>query len=653
MDALFLVGYVALVAVAYARARSSAWLVVTLAGVSAVVGTLMGFLGDRGHQWDRAQLQWILLGVLVLVALLAWIPALGFSTRASGTGVGRGGDVGVRWQALVLWLPIALVLLLFVVMATLWTEEPAFLRPVSFLIGNGEAEDNAKWLDFTSQFASGQPISQWVPMGGPLALLMTGVGTVMGVVSQIVLGGYNEVAVAANSVIFAQFAMVALVLAALAPFVESRFRGARMPAPLIWVSMVALASATMVLIGFGHLTLQFVILIAVLWSATFLTAVPIRRARLLTSLAVAAAATVWLPLNVVAFLALVGWLVLLIFRAIRGAVDAVSLGLVVVLMVGLWQPLVSSVVYSFDLYASSPIGGAARGVSTAVRMGLADSPVFGAEGGTEQVGPVLALAAALVVLGAAWFLAPSAGPLRSSLLRRFAPIGLLAFSALGIYAVDYWVTGGPAHYGSLKFAYFAVVVGLVSCLPLALLALDRGWVGGMSQIQWIGVGAVLVLLTLDSILPRAVAYARPQQWSPPIPFENTSGSYWYPADVNGEPVQPISTNPVACVYLPEGSDFPTAIVPSGLSDAQRVYNCTRQLSGLAGADNAGQPLVDWLRREWYTNTPAWTDVYDSLAAMPPEVLAKPVILLDDGSNVIGLESVQSLLQRFPKPAPTG
>ena len=49
----------------------------------------------------------------------------------------------------------------------------------------------------------------------------------------------------------------------------------------------------------------------------------------------------------------------------------------------------------------------------------------------------------------------------------------------------------------------------------------------------------------------------------------------------------------------------------------------------------------------------WTDVYDSLAAMPANVLAKPVILLDDGSNVIGLESVQSLLQRYPKPANGG
>ena len=653
VDALFLVGYVILLAVSYVRARSTAWLVITLAGAFALAGAAMSFALDLGHQWDRLQLQWMLLAVLAVVAALAWFPLLGFSTRAAGTDVGQSGDLDWRRQALILWLPMVLIVTFVVVLMTWWTQEPAFLRPVSFLIGHGDAEDNAKWLDFTAQFASGQPIGQWVPMGGPLALLLTGVGTAMGVLSQFMLGGYNEVAVAANTVIVTQFVMVAAVLLGLAPFVESRFRGHRVPAPLLWASMVTLAAATMVLIGFGHLTLQFVMLVAVLWSATFLSGVRIRRARLLTSMAMAVAATVWLPLNAVAAVVIVGWLGVLISRAVRGAPDYPALGIVVVVALGMWQPLVSSVRYSLAIDASGPVGGAVRGISAFVRAGLGESPVFSAQGGTEQVGPILALVTAIVLLAAAWYLAPIAGPWRTSLLRRFAPAILLGGSALAIYLLDFWSTGGPAHYGSLKFTYFATVVVLASCLPLALLALDPGSTGGMRQIQWIGVGAVLVLLTVDSLLPRAVALSRPQQWSPPIPFENTSGSYWYPADVNGEAEQPIASNPVACVYLPEGSDFPTAIVPSGLSDAQRVYSCTRQLAGLAGADNDAQPLVDWLRREWFTNTPAWTDVYDSLAAMSPEVRAKPVILLDDGSNVKGLETVDSLLARFPKPTPQG
>jgi hypothetical protein len=170
----------------------------------------------------------------------------------------------------------------------------------------------------------------------------------------------------------------------------------------------------------------------------------------------------------------------------------------------------------------------------------------------------------------------------------------------------------------------------------------------MTLTRWIGVAGVIVLLSVDSLLPRAISQIRPERWSPPIPFDNTSGSYWWPADVNGAAEQTIVGNPLACVYLPEDSAVPTAIVPSGLSDPQRVYACTRQLVGLAGLDTQAQPIVDWLRREWLSNTPAWSDVYDGLAALPDEVLDKQVILLDDGSNVKGLESLRSLLQRFPK-----
>jgi hypothetical protein len=172
----------------------------------------------------------------------------------------------------------------------------------------------------------------------------------------------------------------------------------------------------------------------------------------------------------------------------------------------------------------------------------------------------------------------------------------------------------------------------------------------MTQLRWIGAGVVVALLMIDSLLPRAIAQARPQLWSPPIPFNNTSGSYWWPADVNDSSVQTIASNPVACVYLPPGASVPSAIVPSGLSDAQRVYACSRLLAGLSGMDTAAQPIVEWLRREWLTNTPAWDPSYEALIGLDPEVLGKNVILLDEGSNVVGVETLSSLLERFPKTA---
>ncbi len=655
----------ALFVLAYARARSVAWLTITIAGAGGLVGALINFAMDRGLDFDRTQLQWLLLATLVLVAALAWVPALGFGVTAPGTLLGRRDELGLRRQGLTVWLPAGLLLLGLIVVTSWWTDEFAFLRPVSWLIGHGVAEDNAKWLDFTSQWAAGGPIHQAVAMGGPLELLMTFVGTLMAVVSQFALGGFNEVAVAANSVVYGELLMVVLVLFALAPLAEARFRGSRLPSPLVWAGMLVLATATLAATNYGHLTLQFTFLMLGLWAATFLSGVRMRRARLLTSMAAAASMTVWLPLNVAAIVICLGWAGVLIGRGVRSGwrgLDPVGFAFLAIVSVGILQPVWSSLVYTLAIpsAAADVGGGAVRGVAALGGVpsvawgGLADSPLFAATGGTEQTGPLLAVLAAASVLAAGAFLTPIAGPLRTSLYRRVFPIALLAAIGLTIYGLDFWVTGSGPHYGSLKFMFMVAIVALATTLPLALALLDvsavRAAAGRMTQLRWIGVGAVVVILMVDSLLPRAIALARPQQWSPPIPFDNTSGSYWWPADVNGSATQPIAKNPLACVYLPAGAAAPSAIVPSGLSDAQRVYACTRQLAGLSGMDTSAQPVVDWLRREWFTNTPAWSAVYDSLAGLPPEVLAKPVILLDEGSNVVGLESLSSLLQRFPRTA---
>ena len=284
-----------------------------------------------------------------------------------------------------------------------------------------------------------------------------------------------------------------------------------------------------------------------------------------------------------------------------------------------------------------------------VPAGLADSTLFAASGGTDQTGPILAIIAVIAAVGAGFYLSRQPGGSGNALYVRFMPVILLAVMALMITMLDAWATGGGPHYGSMKFTFMAAVVVSATCIPVALLLFDRNSLSVMTPLRWISVVAVLFLLVVDTIVPRAIAAARPEQWSPPIPFNNPQ-SFWWPADVNGSGTQSIAGNPVGCVYLPQEAKVPSALLASQLSDAQRVYSCTRLLSGLAGVDTEAQPLVDWLRREWLTNTPAWSDSYDSLAAMPASVLDKPMILLDDGSNVIGLDTMRSLLMRFPRDA---
>lgn len=645
MHAFFLIAYLVLPVVAWWRSRSLAWTVIYTVGSVSIFGAAISFVIDHITPVTWVWLQWTMLIALLVPAVLAFVaPARRDAPR------GR--------QVIAVLVPVALLTVLFLVMTTWWTQVPAFQTPVSFLMGHAMAEDNAKWLDFAALMATGNPIEQAVPLGGPLQLFLVAVSALMAVVSQVFYGGVNQVMVAGNTVIYGQFALVALAPLALAPLAEARIpsrgegkKGTRIPAPMIWAGGIVLVSAVLMATAYGHLTWQFISLVVVLWITTYLVDSPIPRGRLITSLAVAAGMTVWLPMNAIAVVLIIGWLFILIRRGVLGAGwDAVSLALTVVVAIAIWQPLRSSLAFITDGVGAFG-GGAAGGITANVTahgpvFTIFDSTLFAAGGGVEKTGPLLA---GLAIAGA--LVAAVLWDLRSRGITAYArlmPVGLLAGFLVALQILDQWTTGSAPHYGSNKFAFLVAVTVAAGCLPVALMLISPGS-RGMTAARWVGVGAVVVTLLLDTLLVRSVAAARPEQWSPPIPFDNPR-SYWWPADVNMTADQSIAGNPIGCVYLPAGAKAPSGILDSGLSDPQRVYSCTRLLAGLAGEDTAAQPMVDWLRREWLTNQRAWEGVYGYLAGMPDSVLDRPVILLDDGSNVTGLETMRSLLGRFPADA---
>jgi len=654
VNAVFLVAYLVLPLVAVIRSRSIAWTVVMLATSVSLVGLIANTCVDRGVYLTWTTLQWMLLLALAAPAVLAflWPPR------------GRG---PVRRQLLAIVVPVAALTVFFAVVLTLWTEVPAYETPVGFLMGHAVAEDNAKWLDFTAYLASGNPITQSVPMGGPLQLVLTFVATLLAVISSVAFGGVNEVMVAANTVVYGQFLMVVLAPLALAPLAEARLRRptpadpsrtTRVPAPLIWIGSLLLVSAVLMATAYGHLTWQYTALVAALWMATFLVGPFKGRSLLLSSVVMASAMTVWLPLNGIAAALVVGWIVILVVRGVRGrGWDVIGLAILAYLAFSLWIPIRSSlafVIASAPEAAGAVLGGGLRGVSaavgalqgvTGVRLGIAESTLFAAGGGTERTTPLLAGLAAVALVAAAVVI--SRQGLGSGAYLRFLPVAAIGGFAVLLNVLDQWATGSAPNYGSLKFTFLAVIVIASVCLPVGLLLLDPA-ATGMTVTRWAALAAVVLILIVDSLLVRSIAAARPEQWSPEVPWPNVNDqSYWWPAEVNGTADQPIAANPVGCVYLPQGAKGPSAILDSQLSEPQRVYSCTRLLAGLAGEDFGAQPMVDWLRREWLTNERAWEGVHGYLAAMPDAVLDRPVILLDDFSKVVGLETMRSLLDRYP------
>jgi len=642
VDALLLIVYLLLVGVTYWRSRSVAWTTVSIVAAVSVAGVLVNFFIDYVTFFTRIQLQFVLLIALAVPTAVAWI-------------VGPVGGTPRRLQLRSTVLPVGLLLGLLVAVLTWWSEEPALLRPVGFLIGHSIAEDNAKWLDFGAKLASGDPVAQSVPLGGPLQLYLVFVATAMGVASQLLLGGFNEVMVAANTVIVGQFLLVVLVPLALAPLVESRInttdgRRVRIPAAFIWTGSLILVLATLMLTAYGHLTLQWIIFVAAAWASTYLVRSRLPWLHWLTSIAIITSIVVWFPITVIGIVVLVGWLAVLIARVrfkVTSIPSWVALGITVIVAISLWEPLRSSFVYVASTSSASAgsgagAGGALRAVASGPIPAITNTNLFQASGGTEVATPILVL---LAVTGAIAGIFTVTRRSRDRGYVRLIPLVSLAGFALVLSVMDQWATGNAPNYGSLKFTFMAVIVIAGATLPVGLMVLDPR-AHGMSATRWSAVGAVLLLLAVDPLLVRSVAAARPEQWSPPIPFDNPR-SYWWPAEVNGTADQPIELNPIACVYLPNGAEAPSALLESQLSDAQRVYSCSRIIAGLAGEDDSAEPLIAWLRREWLTNTPAWPNVYRNISELSDSVLDRPVILLDDGSNVIGLESLRSLVNRFP------
>ena len=106
--------------------------------------------------------------------------------------------------------------------------------------------------------------------------------------------------------------------------------------------------------------------------------------------------------------------------------------------------------------------------------------------------------------------------------------------------------------------------------------------------------------------------------------------------------QPLTSNPIGCIYLPQGAER-----PSVLTDGQRAYSCTRLLTGVAGQSGPAAGIVSWTLDEWLSNESQWDHYQPYFAQMTPEARSRTLILLDDDSRVVGIASLQSLMDRYP------
>ena len=634
---IFLIAFLALPIAAFVLTRSLTFVVVGLTAVIAFVGAFINFTHERGQRWDFLALQ-----VAVLIALLLVLAAAFFYRRRLDWST----TVPFSRQMIAVIAPV-LVGLGFLILSRLWAAPTSGLYTgVGFLLVRQGAEDNAKWLDFAAQVATGNPIEQAVPLGGPLQLVMVMMATLLAVVSQLSFGGINQVFVAANTVIYLEFVLVMLVPFIFAPIAEARFRisaGDRtrgfIPAPLIWIGAFVMMTASLAVSGLGHLTLELTFLVLGIWASVFIVGSKIPHAYVLTTLSVAIAALVWFPLMVIAVPIFIGMVIYLVMKSAKARSIAklplVPIGLLALTLVLMWTSMVSVLLYM----AGIPTAADAPGILAAVAaLPISGLPLLTSQGGTEITQPALGvLAVASAVLGVLYISRQRGSRTKSGQFIAFIPLLLVVAFGLTVSTFGTWFAGSGTAYGGMKSTFTASILVLAITLPMAIMQLDHKRVG-MTLVRVAAIVGVIYMLTIDTILPRAFTYMSPSQW--PANTGDNRG-YWWPAEVRNTADQTILANPIGCAYYPQGAEAPT-----GLPNGQTTYSCTRLLAGLSGEDTGAQQVVDWLRREWLTNTPAWTAVWPGFITMAPEVLDKQFILLDNDNQVVGFETIRTLLDRI-------
>jgi hypothetical protein len=637
IDIAFALAFLGLPIAAWIITRDITWVAIRIFFALGVAGVAVQTVISYGWGVNLRLLQVIVLVLFVIITLLSLKQRSGAQERS------------LQRQFVGVFLPAIAIGLFLLATRLVAPERPELLTGLGYLVNHPFAEDSAKWLNLSSQLASGRDLVFAGYAGGPLVMLMAIVAPFIAVASLVLFGGVNEVAVAVTTVIGLQFLFIALVPFALAPLVTSRIPPAprspgaasfQLPLPLVWVGAVVVGLASSVLTVYGHLSLQLVFLPMILWTAVFLVMPRNRGALVLSSLAIVPLASAWFPLlglTAVVLLAVGLWTLVRRMWWYLGAaiVTAVAASDAILspafYLLGIDLPAVS---VDPDLVVEEVV------VSEVAPATLAPAPAqqaFAAGGGTEIAEPILGGLALISIVAVIWWFGQARAVHGWRQFAPFAPLGLFGAYLIAVITVDGLTTATAPNYGAQKMTFAYVIIALGATLPIALAALQQR-AKGMTLLRWGASFAIIMLLAIDGLLPRALSSLSPQLW-PRVNLENPQ--YWALAEVRPVAEQPIVQLPLACLHA--GADI---AIPGGQPDGQRAYSCSRLLIGLNGLEGRAGPIPELLSTDWFGNTSSWERYREQLASDAYGISDRKLIFMGPDGSVNGVGTIRELLSRY-------
>ena len=193
-----------------------------------------------------------------------------------------------------------------------------------------------------------------------------------------------------------------------------------------------------------------------------------------------------------------------------------------------------------------------------------------------------------------------------------APMALLLGYGIAIATFGTWYAGTGPNYGAVKSIMLTTAVGLAVTLPVALAPLGQssprlsGRRAATSPLTVVAFAAVIFLLVVDGVLPRAMIRVAPDSWRETYEtFGEDRQGYWWPAEVRAVADQPIASNPVACIYL-LGYTEPAAGRTDNRPIRARGSSWVWQ-ERIRRATSCGLAACEWLNNE-----EAWTNEWPNL-----------------------------------------
>lgn len=471
------------------------------------------------------------------------------------------------------------------------------------------AEDNAKWLNFSSLVAQGEALNFKDGTGAVLSVALIVAAAVSWLLSTVLLGGVSVPGIAIGATLGLQLALIALMPLALSAVVTKFYGltdGRSRTGALIGLGaatfVAVIASAAMG--TFGHLTLQTVLLLLLFWLAT---SVYLRMSALhfviLTTIAASAALT-WLPLPPLSLAIVLTALAVtaLRLRSSRSPRELTALfSLVLLLALTIWLTI-PEVEY----------------LSASTQPSTSTHLVF-AEGGTMSVKNFEWVLLGFALLGSSLVLWQRRTRQLSALILHTYPVVLMLGFAAAVLAYDFVIArDGWPHYGSRKLTYLMVMLVISSLLPLAFVGVSRLRKWGSAPLM-VSTSIVAVAILLSQSLNQVSAYSfKRTAWTV---FETRQSPDHDADDFWVRQVTPpnsaevaVSSFPIACVMVRDGQ-----IVP-GINDA---YFCTRFLLSLHGTESFSNAMFYPL-----LTGPSQANL-DAMNALPATVKNREVLVIDE------------------------